>query len=240
MRLELDGRRVVGQQEHPPWPHRIEPVDEVGEDARVPRLERLDLLVEVAGVAGLVRGLDVDEEQVGAGVERPQGRVPLALVVRVEPAVAPGTSTRSMSVSTPRPRMRSTAVTRAAWQPVWSTKRGIWGWKPWPQSHTWLACEAEVADDLPAGVHDRLELGGRRAGGPHRRLVGQVVRRRAVGVGPVRRRDEDVAVLHAGVELDVAACAPSELRVEGVDDRLRLLGAGWPPAKSSIVPLRSP
>ena len=37
---------------------------------RVPGLEGLDLLVEVAGVAGLVGGLDVDEEQVGAVLQR--------------------------------------------------------------------------------------------------------------------------------------------------------------------------
>ena len=48
--------------------------------------------------------------------------------------------------------------------------------------------------------------------------------RRAVGVGPVGRRHEDVAVLHAGVELDLATGPAAELGVEGLDHLGGLLG----------------
>src|SRR3546814_6351597 len=61
-------------------------VDQPGQKQRVPRLERLDLLREVAGVAGLVGGLDVHEEQVGTGLEGGERGIALALVVGVEPA----------------------------------------------------------------------------------------------------------------------------------------------------------
>ena len=121
-------------------PMRVEPRDEVGEDAAIPGFEGLDLLLEVAGMAGFVGGLDVDEEQVGAGIERVAARR------RACPRSSCRTSRwrraprrRSMPVSTPSPRTRSTAVTRPARQPVCSENLGIWGWNPWPQSHTWLA-----------------------------------------------------------------------------------------------------
>ena len=67
-------------------PRASSPSTRPAEDAAVPGLERLDLLVEVAGVAGLVGGLDVDEEQVGAVGQRAQRGVALALVVGVVPA----------------------------------------------------------------------------------------------------------------------------------------------------------
>ena len=117
-------------------------------------------------------------------------------------------------------------MTRAAWQPVCVGEARHLGLEPLtPEPHL-VGLQAEVADDLAAGVHHRLQLGGGRARGPHGRLVGQVVGRRAVGVGPVGRRDEDVAVLDAGVELDVGARPPPELGVEGLDDLGGLLGAG--------------
>ena len=50
----------------------------------------LHLLLHVAGVAGLVGGLDVDDEQVGAVGERVAGGVALALVVGVVPAGGAG------------------------------------------------------------------------------------------------------------------------------------------------------
>ena len=122
--------------------------------------------------------------------------------------------------------MRSTAVTSAAWQPVWSAKLGICGWKPWPHSHTWLAWRPNWPTISRLASMTAWSLAAAGPGGPHRGLVGQVVRRRAVGVGPVGRCHQDVAVLHAGVELDVGTDARAELRVERLDDLGGLLGGG--------------
>src|SRR5690606_17320436 len=89
VRAQLDRRRVVGQQQEPPGTEVVEPLDEAGEDAPVPRLQRRHLGLEVAGVARLVGGLDVEQEDVGAVGQRAQGGVPLALVVGVVPAGRP-------------------------------------------------------------------------------------------------------------------------------------------------------
>ena len=99
--------------------------------------------------------------------------------------------------------MRSTAVTSPASHPVCSREaRHLRLEALAPEPHL-VGRQAEAADDVAAGVHDRLQLRRRGAGGPHRRLVGEVVGRRAVGLGPLGGRHQDVAVLHAGVELDL-------------------------------------
>ena len=61
-----------------------ERVDERPDDVGVPALERRDLLVDRALVAGFVGGLDVQEEEVAVGERRERG-VALRDVVVVEP-----------------------------------------------------------------------------------------------------------------------------------------------------------
>ncbi len=56
-------------------------------------------------------------------------------------------------------------------------------------------------------------------------MTGEVVRRRAVRVGPVARHDAEVAVLDTGME-EHAVAAVSEARVERGDDRVALLVGG--------------
>ena len=74
-------------------------------------------------------------------------------------------------------------------EPVDVAKLGICGWKPWPHSQTWLAVEAEAADDLPATRPSarRSSRRGRARSGSTAGLSDEVVRRRALGVGPVGR-----------------------------------------------------
>ena len=59
----------------------VEALDQRGEDPRVPVLEGLHLLLDVAGVPGLVGGLDVDEEEVGVAPERVEGSVTRLLAI---------------------------------------------------------------------------------------------------------------------------------------------------------------
>ena len=226
--LELHGRGVVGQQQQPPRTEGVEPVDQVGQDAAVPGLERLHLLLEVAGVAGLVGGLDVDQEQVGSVGQRAQGGVALALVVGVEPpggaghldALDVGEHAEAADEVDRRDEPRLAAGPRREARHLRLEALA-------PQPHL-VGRQAEPADDVAARVHHRSQLRRRRSGGPHDRLVGEVVGWRAVGVGPVGRGHEDVAVLHAGVELDLAAGAAAELGVERFDHGGRLFGGGVP------------
>ena len=70
-------------------PLRLDPFEDRARQPRVQVLDALDLELQIAGVAGLVRGLhvDVDEVVVAQGV---QGRLGLALVVRVVKARGAG------------------------------------------------------------------------------------------------------------------------------------------------------
>ena len=54
----------------------VEAVDQSGQDSAVPVLEGPHLLLDVAGVARLVAGLDVDDEHVAAGGQERRGRRP--------------------------------------------------------------------------------------------------------------------------------------------------------------------
>ena len=60
-------------------------------------------------------------------------------------------------------------------------------------------------------------------GGPYGRLTGEVVGRVAVGLGPVGGGHHDVAVLHAGVELDAIA---AQMLLQLSDDCGGLIGGG--------------
>ena len=84
----------------------------------------------------LVGGLDVDEEQVGVGRQRAQGRVAFAFVVGVEPA---GRAVDLDDVHAGEHAESPNEIDRRAetgMQPYRSRNDGISGWKPWPQSHT--------------------------------------------------------------------------------------------------------
>ena len=89
-----------------------------------------------------------------------------------------------------------------------------------PQPHL-VGGQAEPGNDLARRVHQRLQLRRGRAGRPHGGLVAEVVRRRALGVGPVRRRHEDVAVLHARMEDDLVAAQLRLQRGDHLGRRLR-------------------
>ncbi len=52
--------------------------------------------------------------------------------------------------------------------------------------------------------------------------------RHALGVGPISRHHEDVAVLHAGMELDAVA---AELGLQGTDHLGRGVGVGVAPGE---------
>ena len=86
--------------------------------SRVPPLERAHLLVDVARVAGLVGRLDVDDEEVAvvARARRAPRRAGRRSRCRSRRSRRARRRT-AMSVSTPSPRTRSTAVVRPAEQP---------------------------------------------------------------------------------------------------------------------------
>ncbi len=214
---------MVGQQQQAPRAELVEPVDEGGEDAPVPRLERLHLLLEVPGVAGLVRGLHVNDEQVGAVRERAQGGVALPLVVGVVPPGGAGHLDDLDVGEHPEAPDEVDGGAEAGLQPVGLGERRhhrLRALTPQPDLGRRVQ---ELAHDGGAGVHERAEVRRGGARGPHDRLVRQVVGRGAVGLRPRTRRHHDVAVLEAGVEGDLVR---AEHRLEGGDDPARVLGGG--------------
>ena len=144
-----------------------------------------------------------------------------------------------MSARTPSPRTRSTADVSRPATPKRSAKGGRVGRTPWPHNQIWVAIESDerggLGDDGARRVHQRVELRRRGTGGERREPAGEVVRRGALGVGPVTRGDDEVAVLHPGVEPHAVAAA-ADRRVERLDDGVALLAREWPAAKSTIVP----
>ena len=163
-------------------------------------------------MARLVGGLDVDQEQVGARGERRAGRR------RACPRSSCRTSRwrqgprpRSMSVSTPRPRIevdggderrpRSPSGRGSSASAAGSPgPRATPGWRPAPKPRTISRLASITAWSCAAAgpVGHTAGLSERSWGGVQ------------LGIGPVGGRHHDVAVLHAGVELDLGAgAAPS-------------------------------
>ena len=99
-------------------------LEQRADDLAVPRLERGDLLPRVLLVAGFVGRLDVEQEEV-AVLQASRGTRRAARRSRCRsPALAPGTSSTSMSARTPRPRTRSTADVSRPSTPKRSANRG--------------------------------------------------------------------------------------------------------------------
>ncbi len=82
-----------------------------------------------------------------------------------------------------------------------------------------------IAHDRSRRVHQRGDGRGGGAVRKHRDLTGEVVRGRALGIGPRTGHDAQMAVLHAGMEPDTVAAA-AEGSFEGRDDCMTLLVRG--------------
>jgi hypothetical protein len=91
-----------------------------------------------------------------------------------------------------------------------------------------------VAHDGARRIHQREELRRGGTGREHRRRAGEIVRRNALGVGPVAGYDTEVAVLDAGMEAHAVATV-SQRGVEGGDDRWLCALDTCPAAKSTIT-----
>ena len=202
--LEVQRRGVVRQQQQAPRPMASRPATRSARMRRSQFSRALHLLVDVAGVARLVGGLDVDDEEVGAVGEGVEGGVPLALVVGVVLAGGAGTSTTSHVGEHAEAPHQVDGGDHAGGHAVGARrKEGSWGWWPWPHSHTWLAVEVEAPRTARERFHHLDAASPPGPGGPDDRLVAT-----GRGAGRTRRRPRlgghhDVAVLHAGVELDL-------------------------------------
>ena len=143
------------------------------DDVGVPALERRDLLVDRALVAGFVGGLDVQEEEVAVGERRERG-VALRDVVVVEAGGRAGdvehldAREHAEAAHEVDGRRQPAARRRSA-----SVKSGSCGRVPWPHSQIWVAIESTSAaaarDDRLRRVHQRDELGRGGTGRQHDR-----------------------------------------------------------------------
>ena len=220
-------RRVVGQQQDAVrLARRVERVDDRADDVASQRSSASTLTSARALVAGLVGRLDVQHEQV-AIVERREARARLRARSRCRSRpVAPGTSTTSMPVSTPRPCTRSTADDMRPATPYVASNDGSAGFTPWP--HNQICVASQPTSRARASRRPRATRPSARAPSARPDRSGTPPACPVRSCGGVHsasaqslRHDAQVAVLDAGMEAHAVA-AVAERGVERGDDRMAL------------------
>ncbi|CAB4660791.1 unannotated protein [freshwater metagenome] len=214
---------MIRQQQHSPRTARIEGFDETSEDSCIPVFERSNFFLDVASMSSFVCGFDVDDKEVEPVIESVDGAIALAFIIGVVPTSG-GFKFDNFDIGKDtKAAHKVDGGHQSGLEPIGTFER----WHLWlktltPQPHR-VCVNVEIGKDFARRIHDSLELRCCCTARPHKRLTGQVVGRRAFGIGPISRGHHDVPVLNAAMELNAFI---SERFVHCFDCGCRTL-SGW-------------